>query len=218
MNLLVTNYPAGDNLLCNLSEAKLVLGITDTSDDALIDALILSATKYILARIGRDLFFKTRTERIYLEAGSSDDTDGDGVARDRIDLRHYPVRQIDSIKIVSADGTVQQTISDTTSYDYTSYGSVFFRHTYAFAVTPDYNEITYRAGYDDIPGDLREACKRLVAVLYRMQGREGLTSERLGDYMWQAQSGSIPKEAAKELSDGFVEGVIARYRRTDVAL
>lgn len=220
INLVITIAPMGDNLFCNMTEVKRLLGITDTSDDVLLSDLIEAATSYLAKRIGRDVFLRTYVERVYI----SEDTelvDENFGERSMVLLHHFPVVQVDKIDLIYADGSFTQTLTQTAPlagiYDWTADGKLFIKHSYSFYEAPDYNVITYRAGFSKIPEDLREAAKRVVAFLYRWRGREGLSSERIGDYSWAARqlSGATHRF---EFDDAMIEGIVQRYKRVDMLL
>jgi uncharacterized phiE125 gp8 family phage protein len=211
LSLIVTNYPLGDNLFTALPDVKRELGITDGSDDLLLNDLLLAATAYLQQRIGRDLFYKAHTERIYCTAES------DGRPQTGVFLRHYPVQQVDAVRFYDTAGALATTITDSTQFDITNAGWLFFRGNYAFPDAGGYTEVDYRAGYFQIPLDVQEATKRIVSVLYRSRGREGLMSEKLGDYSWTNMPVSLGETTRRvEVQDHFVEGVISRYRRLDL--
>jgi hypothetical protein len=209
VNLLITDTPAGDNLLTSLDAVKLRLDIapSDTSDDELITSLVISASRYFLNRVARALLFQKLVEKVYLDKPSR-----------QIRLQQYPVLKIDQIRLISADETDATIVTPATAYDFDAdTGDVWLRHSFVFVPRPSFNEITYRLGYPRIPEDVAEATAKIAKLLYRVGQREGLSAEKIGDYMWEAKSlNDLPKHLRAELEDTYIEGVIARYRRRDM--
>jgi hypothetical protein len=206
MNLLITDSPVAEIALANRDEIKRQLRVADTSDDTLIDELNIAASTYIRQRTGRDFTFATYTETIQPLLGE------DIV---RLQLAHYPVQQIDRIQVTDELDLETINITDTDAWDFLSEGYLWWvNDAYAFEYWPPTNNITYRAGYLQIPEDLRQACKSLVVAFYRAIGREGLLQERIGDYFYRAKTAKdFPTSVRQEIDDRFVEGVIARYTR-----
>lgn len=215
--LSVTNTPASDTLICTLSELKQTLRIpeSDTSDDATLMQMIGFATAYAQSRTARTLFFGTFTEDIYREQGDP---------KHFLHLWEYPVRQIDSILVFYPLYTTPTTpiVLDPTSYTFTEEGKVRLYPTgfiwpNIFPHEPGFTRVVYRGGFARIPDDLRQACQGVASVFYRNLGREGLTSERIGDYSYSLQNPiKLPSGATAELADPMINGVIARYGRTSI--
>jgi hypothetical protein len=209
INLVVTDRPAADNLYTSLDEVKTRLSIptSDTSVDDILEQLIVSASDYARNRLGRELLLRKYTSRVDLEQCGTE-----------IWLSEYPVLKIDTIRLITADG-LDVTTPDAATYDFTEEGSVFFRHSHTFYPHPSYNEVVFRAGYVKLPGDIREAVGRVATILYRVRGREGLSLERIGEYMWQATKlTDLPSHLRAELGDPFVEAVFARHKRRDIGI
>jgi|SRR5215831_9546769 len=212
VNLVITNTPAGDQLIGTLDDLKLKLRIdpTDTSDDALLLYLLQTSTAYVVARSGRKLFFQTITEDIFLPCEAETDW---------VQLLEWPVYQIDSITLMPADLVAPLTITDKNAYHLTEEGELRLlpntsATSYYFYTEPGFNRIVYRAGYPKIPDDLMDAALDINAIFYRAMGREGLSRERIGDYSYDAlQAGKLPSGLAAELMDPRIEGVLQRYTR-----
>ena len=61
------------------------------------------------------------------------------------------------------------------------------------------------------PSDIRQACIDLSVALYQSRAKQGLQSERLGDYSWVALGASTGKTTA--LANRILDNSIARYKR-----
>jgi hypothetical protein len=124
--------------------------------------------------------------------------------------------KIDEVKFYDDLDNVIDTVSDAVYFDFVDEGYVWFTSQYNFYYEPYKNTVTYRAGYKKIPEDLRQACKDLVIAFYRAVGREGLSSEKIGDYAYtKAMISSWPDSMRREIDVPYVEGVIRRYTRHD---
>jgi hypothetical protein len=210
-NLIITNVPELDNLLSERPELKRKLRITDSSDDQLLDELLASSTAYIRRRTGREFTLRTYTEDVILS---------DLHSRTHARVDNWPLIKVDQIVLKAFDGTASDTITDTSlfKWDFTPDGWIFFTDGTVFHRWPETNEITYRAGYATIPRDVREACRSLAAIFYRQIGKEGIDSERIGDYAYRAKRfDEFPPSLRREIADPFIEGVITRYKRGDFA-
>ena len=209
-NLIITATPETDNLLADRDEVKRLLQITDTSDDLLLDDLLRSASAYIRSRTQQPFTLDRYVETVRL-------TDAHSQTHCRV--THFPLLRVEQIVWKDEEGTVLETITDQTTYkwSFSEDGWLFFTDGTHFPRWPGSVEVTYRAGYAEIPSDVREACKRVVAVFYRQIGREGLLSEKIGDYAYRAQSlQDLPPALQRELGDGYIEGVIQRYHAHDL--
>jgi hypothetical protein len=210
VNLIITNTPVGDLFLTSLDTLKQRLRIdpADTSDDALLTTILQMATSYVQGRTARTLFFQTFVEDIYID---------DGEECDVIQLFEYPVRQVDTIMLMPCDLQNATQITDMTSYAFNESGELRFRHTHKFFEEPNFNRISYRAGYGRIPDDLAQATSEVSGVFYRDIGREGLSRERIGDYTWERLNPSTSTSSlTKELSNPAIEGILRRYCRTAI--
>lgn len=64
--------------------------------------------------------------------------------------------------------------------------------------------IEYRAGYEDVPADLEQACIEIAAAMYRDRKRDsGLQSESLGDYTYTRAASAEMDSAMKRLLADF---------------
>ncbi len=207
-NLIITLFPATENPLTTRDEVKRQLKVDDASDDRLLDDLILSASAYIRNRTNKVFHLKKYVEKIRIGC------DGDPV---KVKLANYPVLKIDNVQFYDNLNNLIDSVSDPLTFDFVDEGYLWFTDpNWYFFQEPGYNVITYRAGYKKIPEDLRQACKDLVIAFYRAVGREGLSSEKIGDYAYtKSLISSWPDALRREIDVPYVEGVIRRYCRHD---
>lgn len=190
---------AGD--LITLAQAKDWLGITDSSKDALLTALISAASKAIQNYIGRDLTYATLIEEWR-----------DGGQRDRMVLLRAPV---DTVASVEVDGIIVPAAASVTAAGWRCHNGAVVLRGYTFARGKENVLITYSAGYQDVPADVQQAALLTVSAFYTSKGvDQNLSSEAVpgvwsGSYGGTGDSagvGSIPG-AAKSLLD------LGGYRR-----
>lgn len=208
--LEITNTPKSDSLLANRDELKRELNITDTTDDQFLDELLLASSDYIRSRCARDFELKTYSEIHYIRR--PEDTSF-------LTLREWPVQTVSQIEWVLYDGTAQVTITDQSLYKWgwKEEGELFFLDGHVFYRYPNYNRITYRAGYSVVPHDIRKCCKELASWMYYNSQTGGLLKERIGDYSYTKRSlEDLPPQMRMELPVEYVESVIKRYRRMDI--
>jgi len=208
INLVISNYPASENVLVTRDEIKRQLRLDDSTDDQLIDDLNIAASAYIRNRTGRDFTFSRYEEVLQPD----EETD-----RVRLQLRHYPVQHIEKIELYDSEDTLDYSTTDASEWDYLPEGYIWFDDATNFYAWPAKNIVTYFAGYKVIPQDIRQACKDLVVAMYRSIGREGLSQETIGDYAYKAKNmQGFPDSIRRELDNSFIEGVIRRYQRHDL--
>lgn len=112
-----------------------------------------------------------------------------GNNRKILPLRQYPINSITTITI---DGTTifpssTSTLADLGFYIMTTHtGSVFYDNFWTIDVPNNIN-ITYNAGFSQIPYDLEMAALFMAAQMWERKGKEILKSEKIGDYTYTAQ-------------------------------
>ena len=166
--------------LTTLAAVKLHLGISDTSEDALLAQLINQASADIESRCNRTLTRETRTAEAYT---------GDGGKKLYLDL--YPVT---AVSAVTLDGVA------VTDYVLTGKSGLLTREegwTKKAAIV-----VTYTGGYQleavtgppavarDLPFDLEYAAILWVATAYNSRGSEHLSDESIGplkSVFWEQQ-------------------------------
>jgi hypothetical protein len=206
-NLVITTFPATENPLTTRDEVKRQLKITDSSDDRLLDDLIMAASAYIRNRTNKNFHIETYTDTINIPCGED---------LIKVKLYNYPLLKVDSISFYDERDDIVDTITDPSYFDFVTEGYVWFTNEFSFYYEPYKNKVTYKAGYKKIPEDVRQACKDLVISFYRAVGREGLSSEKIGDYAYtKALISSWPDSMRREIDVPYVEGVIRRYTRHD---
>ena len=215
--------------LSSVDALKTELSITGTSDDALLQDVLLRASDRIVRLCNRvpevvgtvPEFYK----QTYVETLSGD---GD---RDLV-LRHGPVISITSIATLDSDGT--STPIETTEFRFDplasitsritdddlgffigapgfgSFNGIVFRREPRFPRGVRNIVVTYVAGHTPTtwPDDLEYAALRVSSDMFKGRKRDrGLSGEGIGDYTWTART---PFEASQEFAN-LISPVIRKF-------
>lgn len=183
------------NNLFTLAEFKEFVGVlsTYTTEDTKYEDYINAASWYLKQALDRPIKAQAVTEY------------HDGVGSDRIFLKHYPVMSVASLySDPDYNFDASHLIAAADYQTYTDEGYIVLVSD-AFDIGPRVIKITYRAGWDTIPYEIKLAGLEYAALLYEKfkNHRIGLTSvtDSSGSRSYFAE---IPKS---------VENVIKNYRK-----
>lgn len=182
--------------LVSLADQKEYLGIASgtTSEDSILSFFINEISARCNSYTGRFILSKSYTEYY----------DGDG--SEELFLKNYPVtvvssiyddvnREFNSNSLISSDNYIVETTS----------GIIRLWNRMAFNCGKANIKIVYTAGYAiaNVPGDLKGAVKRWVALLYQkyVHKRWDQQSESIGDNTMTFIEEAIPKEVAAALDN-----------------
>ena len=181
------------NLLYTVDELKVSLGVTDTTQDALLFGLVKSSSDYMSQAIDRNLFFTTYAETFFLEE-----------PQNSILLKQYPIVAVDSIVV---DGvTLSSTSQGYTVWYFTEEGSINRIDGFNFPVRPLPVVVNYKAGYRVMPEDIRLAVKKIAIGEYSTRKKNGILAETIGNYR-------IVFNKASFYTDTAIADIITRYKR-----
>jgi hypothetical protein len=196
--------------LATQDDVEALLGRTLTADEeARLDGLLNAASARFVAEAGGRQF----TADTYTQILRVDD-------RGNVTLPQRPATRVTAVRLINADGTAGSAIA---TWTFDGVGLVALNDwvgqqlNVAAAVADTWTgtvQVTYAAGYDDIPDDVRYAIAGMVTrSLQQTAGSSGIQSETIGGYTYRlgdaAASGILgmtPDEAA----------VARRYRRAAV--
>ena len=209
--------------LTTLADLKTYLGISDSSEDALLNLLIADADAAILGYIGRTIEQATLTEYY----------SGDGTQM--LLLKQRPVTAVTSVHVYQSGYSGQGSGAFASSTEWTA-GEDFYIRTVVEnesntgelvaikgpgTFTADHQpktwgewprgtgniKVVYTAGYSTVPSDLAGACRILVAWM-RASRDNGMPvkSEKLGAYSYTLMDDTGGPELAT------VRGACNRYR------
>jgi len=167
-----TNYlyvSAEEQSLVSLEEIKTYLDIPVVNYDAILLSLLRASDRAIYRITGRRFLYATYTDLIYLDEAS-----------DRIKLTNFPVDNIQSILV---DGvTLDATLGSYSTYIAEREGYVHRVDGIKFPVAPVPIAITYKAGYKQVPEDVKLVAMKLVSAGYNARQQEGVKQESIGSY------------------------------------
>ena len=141
--------------LTTVAKVKEYLGVTATSEDALISRLVDWATDLIHSYCGR----------IFSEAAYDEYYDGDGT--EGLLVNQYPISAVSSVEV---NGTSR----DASSYALYGQLGLLRLKSAAFPRGKKNVRVQYTAGYATIPNDLEQAAIELVALKCYDRGRNRL--------------------------------------------
>jgi hypothetical protein len=181
-------------LLATVDEVKRSLGITSTDDDVLMFDLVKSSSDFVEKSANRTFNFASYTETFYPETG----------VRELL-LENFPITSVTSVVI---DGiTLDLATSTIRNYVWSKDGTLRRVDGGIFPREPAETVVTYKAGFETVPEDVRHAVRKMVSREYLRRLKEGIASESLGTYEVKFGAGF------SEDGDEMVKGVIQRYRK-----
>ena len=172
--------------LTTLAAVKLYMGITDTSLDTQIAALIPRAQVGIESFLSRSIELGARTET----------RDGNGGTV--MMLREHPVASVQSLAI---DGiTIPQATSGGSGWRLTSQRLILLTG-YRFRADVQNVDVAYTAGFATVPGDIEQACIEVVALMYRRPDHLDFSSKTLAGETIAYLTGDMTPSAKATLKD-----------------
>lgn len=175
----------------SVDDVKAWLGISASTDDALLAKLITAASAFIETWISRTIAQTTYTAESY-----------DGTGGVRLSLRSYPAL---SVSAVTIDGVSipQATTATMNGWVLASSRSGIALRGYTFTDGIENVTVTYSAGYATTPADVEQACKELVGLRYKERDRIGYVSKSVG--------GEVVAYSQKDMSES-VKTLLNAYR------
>lgn len=150
------------------AQVRSYLGVTATTDDTRIQALVDACAQFI----------ETYTNRSYEEAEYTETIDGTG--KDEVMLGNYPVT---SVSFVSIDGKSVGPVPTPNDFVTTGFmfdsGGVILQGGKLFSKGRRNVVISYTAGFAQIPADLVQAVVETAALKYKQGPQTGLSSKGL---------------------------------------
>ncbi len=170
--------------LCSVSDAKQYLGITDTSRDALLGALVDAASEAIENFCRRRFATAQYTE--YHDGGDSA----------ILLLDHCPVQSVSEIHVDEDHDFENAVPIDVNDYVLYSEEGLVVRIAGLFGAGARNVRVIYTAGYAQTPRDVNRACVTLVASWFNRgrQSADGIDSEQIGDYAAKFSACSLPPQ------------------------
>ncbi len=183
--------------LCSLEDVKEYIfrggGVPTVDDNNLIQRLVTAVSEFLRQEASTSFDVQTHTE-IRSGAGQR--------------MLHFKFRPCTEVNAVYIDGVLIPA-RDPAPTGYGGTGYTFTEdhitlHGYAFSRGKDNISITYEAGYETVPADLRQAAVVTVGRRYREIDRLGQQSKSLAGEMVTFDLSDL---------DDFAERTISRYKR-----
>lgn len=158
--------------LVSLSDVKSFLGISGSSNDAVLSTIISSVSTFVENYIGYTVASTTYTNEEF-----------DGTGKEKYNIPVYPVTVFTSMdyRTTSANENSWEQID---SEDYFVYLDEGYVHLIGgFHEGPKNYRMTYTAGYESTPADLELAVLQMIRDVYNTKATSStVTQERLKDY------------------------------------
>lgn len=167
--------------LTTLAKVKLILGISGTAQDSLLEELINYSTSFIEAVCGGRRFKETSYTELY-----------DAPNGDKLFLNQYPVTELTSLEYRNSDIS-SPTYTAFNANDFVKYfaeGFIKFYANYGAHLRGGEQliRVVYKAGYKidfaneftathTLPTDLTMLCNELVGMMFNQRNSAGLKSE-----------------------------------------
>lgn len=177
--------------LTTLAAVKSYLKIesVDADRDTLLEALIDAVSGLFETHTFRKL-----KARDYSPATTPDDAILDGSGGIHLMLGQYPVVSVTTLEVNGTEISVRESVH---GYGYViDKGAGVLRLSgYVFSTGMQNVEVTYRAGYETVPGDIAQACVEQTAWQFgesaRGHGNLGLKAKDIRDGQVQYQTGAL---------------------------
>lgn len=153
-------------MITTVDKVKTYLTIAGTSSDAMLAELVAAADAFVLSYTGR----KTVLEADFVERYN-------GTGSDRLMLDNYPIASVASLVVND------RTIGPSAGYGQQGY---FFDNRalvlYNERFTKGFRnvQVSYRAGFAEIPADMEQAATYIVSQMYKRKDRIGVSSKTIG--------------------------------------
>jgi hypothetical protein len=183
---------ATGNALIELDEIKRYLKLTTNDEDDFLQEQINNWSDAL----------ETRFNRIIKSADYDDERHHGGKLA--ILLRNMPVTAIDSITV---DGEAVD--GDDYTFDMDS-GIVRMVTGYPFSGGPGSVLVSYTAGYESVPGDLRHGITQIVALEYYLSARGQKALIKSGENI---QGGGVTYNRGPNDQEKIMAGLVRRYSR-----
>ena len=206
-------------LLVSLADYKTYAGISGTTNDTRLTALLTSASKAV-----RNWCDRNATNGFEL-AERTETYDGTGTGAIR--LRERPVTAIASVSWIDADGNTEAL--DATAYRYEAGTGLLYligsrsrtvsafgdygRHEFRFGIEPNWGnepqsvQVVYTAGYTTIPEDLQYVVERIVDGMWAdVATNAGMKSESTGAQSYTRMTPTEQREMFAAYLDDYIPG------------
>ena len=175
--------------LTTLAAVKAYAGVTVTTDDGMLSALITAYSAWVRSWLNRDILRATYSVRLSGRGGQS------------VQLPQYPIRSITSLSINGVAIAAQPSWGAAGYYfDETR----LFLEGYCFTKGNGNVAVIFDAGFDAVPADIAQAVNELVGLRYALRDKQGWSSKTL--------AGETVSLVTKDMPDS-VRTALRQYQR-----
>jgi len=185
--------------LTTLANLKSYLGITDSSNDVLLEKLIDNVTEWIEGQLGGRRIKETQYTDDRYDGGTQD-----------IFLRQWPITELTSVQFNT--GTISAPVWQSfAADDFVKYAEQGIIRFIAGTGRPGLKNLrfTFKAGFTAIPDDLELVAKQLIADVFnsRLAGGKKAESVEGASITWAGAGGGESELSAEQ------KAVLQRYAR-----
>jgi len=185
-----------DTTVALLTEAEALEIIGEDADISLVRAMLNAISIHFASITGRNLLLATYTNEYY-----------DGSGTRNLVLRETPVKQVDAL-YVGINETVALVQGIDKDFMLDKAAGIITLMAGVFPGLPYSVKVTYQAGLETVPHDLKFAAKKAIAFLYSERTRIGISAISTPDQVTTYIEQSYPKQVIE---------IVQRYRRLLVA-
>lgn len=190
--------------LLTVSEFKTFAGITDDSEDDVLQIYVDAADKFIKTYCNCDFETTVYTNQLL-----------DGPGTPCLVLDDTPIQSIEEILEYDEVVSSVDDLDDDGYYikENRPYGVY---HTLCWSSGRDTIKISYTAGYETIPSDLKLAAYLVTSYFRNMATKQGIRGESLGSYSYSLSSDIMSMGGKLIIPDVTITNILNRYKKIPV--
>jgi len=174
-------------MLTNKTDVKAILGISDNSQDTLIENLILEVDELIKSYCNREFEYNTYTHTEFIKD-----------VENPIFLVETPIDSIEKFYINTDEKDLAYTINKESGVMYLGYTTILNNNS---SLTEDIFKIEYKGGYETIPAGLISIANDFVVYKYYKSGKDNsIESEKIDSLSIKYNNKNIEDSIFKKLN------------------
>jgi hypothetical protein len=195
--------------LFDLDGLKEYLNITVDTEDVQLELLVGAVDGLIKKYLMRDIESTEYTAELY-----------DGTGTNALVLNQYPIVEVDTVLSrgteVVAVSVLEREDCDIGYYIKDAETGILWNNT-LWDRGRGIIEVTYTAGYEDVPSDLLYACYETCRYFRNVGKKAGIIAESLGRYHYTLAAGLSDMGGDLTIPVVAVKNILDRYRRPDIS-
>lgn len=185
--------------IITLAELKTYLGITGTTEDSKLTTIVAATNTFVETYCNRAFEEAEYTEELYDGPGSS-----------VLCLKNWPVSEVAEV-IVEDTEVEERTEIDGEGY-YLDAEAGILHNNDLWNRGRGIITVTYTAGYETIPDDLKFAVLELASYFRNMSGKSGIRSESLGSYSYSLMNDLSSMGGELTIPSVVIKNILDRYK------